>query len=75
MADEMEDDTEASELLSWLGADEAEETSCEVADATELVTEPTPAPTIPPLVDDAVAEADPADEAEVLSNRIVGVKT
>lgn len=72
-ADEMEEDTDARELLNWLAAEEAEEASCDVADATELVTEPAPPPMIPPLVADAVPEAD-ADDAALSSKRKVGVK-
>lgn len=45
-----------------------------MADATELVSEPTPPPIIPPLVVDDEPEAEPVDE-EAVSNSTEGVKT
>lgn len=46
-----------------------------MADATELVTDPTPPPMIPPFVADAVFDDDAPDaDAAASSNRKVGVK-
>jgi hypothetical protein len=46
-----------------------------VADATELVTDPTPPPMIPPFVADAVLEDDAPDkDAAASSNKKVGAK-
>lgn len=74
-AEEMEEETDAKELLNPPAADEADDASCEVADAAELVTEPTPPPMIPPFVADAVLDDEaPEDEAAASSNKKVGVK-
>lgn len=75
MAEAIEEETEANELVIWAAAEEADAATAEVCDAAPLVTDPAPPAIIPPPLDE-VAEALAPDEEEAVlsSNNSVGVK-